>query len=278
MNKMVTFRDNVQVPALGQGTWNMGNLLAERAEELKALRAGIELGMTAIDTAEYYGNGRSEQLVGEAISGLRDRIFLISKVTPSHASRQGTIKACEGSLKRLGTDYLDLYLLHWRGSVPLEETVAGMLELQKAGKIRRWGVSNMDVADMEQFFNVEGGNTCAANEVLYNLTRRGIEFDLLPWCVQHHLPVIAYSPVEQGRLLGHPVLVELAEKYAATTDQLALAWVLRQPGVLAIPKAATLKHVQENFKSLSLHIKEADLKLLDKAFPAPKRKRRLEMI
>lgn len=277
MDKQVTFQDR-QVLALGQGTWNMGDSVATRGEELKALREGIGLGMTAIDTAEYYGNGRSEQLVGEAIEGLRDQVFLISKVTPSHASRQGTVKACENSLKRLRTDYLDLYLLHWRGRIPFEETVEAMLALKEAGKIRRWGVSNMDVADMERFWNISGGNTCAANEVLYNLTRRGIEFDLMTWCKKHDIPIIAYSPVEQGRLLNHPVLSKLARKYAVTTAQLALAWVLRRPGILAIPKAATVKHVRENYKSLSFQFSEEDMKRLDDAFPAPTRKHRLEMI
>lgn len=263
---------------LGMGTWNMGDSLAHRTEEIKALRKGIELGMNVIDTAELYGDGRSETLVGEAIRGVRDQVYLISKVLPSHASRHGTIKACETSLKRLQTDCLDLYLLHWKGRYPFEDTVEAMLELQKSGKIRYWGVSNMDVAEMEAFFRIPEGNTCAANEVLYNLTRRGIEFDLIPWCRQKQMPLIAYSPIEQGRLLEHPVLSEIGRLHGATPAQIALAWVIRQAGVIAIPKAATIKHVEENYKSLSIDLTAEDLKKLDQAFPAPARKRRLEMI
>lgn len=278
MEKIVTFRNKIKLPALGQGTWNMGESVATRAEELRALRRGIELGLAAIDTAELYGEGRSESLVGEAIAGRRDKVFLISKIVPSHASHKGTIKACENSLKRLQTDYLDLYLLHWKGRLPFEETLEAMLRLQQDGKIRQWGVSNMDVGDLEKIKRLTSGNTCAANEVLYNLTRRGIEFDLIPWCEQEHLPVIAYSPVEQGRLLKHPVVMALAEKHKATAAQLALAWVLRKPGILAIPKASTVKHVEENYKSLSLKFTEEDLKELDRIFPAPKQKKRLEMI
>lgn len=263
---------------LGMGTWNMGDSLAHRTEEIKALRKGIEWGMNVIDTAELYGDGRSETLVGEAIRGVRDQVYLISKVLPSHASRHGTIKACEASLKRLQTDCLDLYLLHWKGRYPFEDTVEAMLELQKSGKIRYWGVSNMDVAEMEAFFRIPEGNTCAANEVLYNLTRRGIEFDLIPWYRQKQMPLIAYSPIEQGRLLEHPVLSEIARLHGATPAQIALAWVIRQAGVIAIPKAATIKHVEENYKSLSIDLTAEDLKKLDQAFPAPARKRRLEMI
>lgn len=278
VNKVVTFRNRVTVPILGQGTWNMGEIWANREEEIRALRAGIDLGMTVIDTAELYGDGRSESLVGEAIEGCRDKVFLISKVKPSHATRKGTMKACENSLKRLGTDYLDLYLLHWKGRVPFEETMETMLELQKEGKIRQWGVSNMDTTDMEQIYDLIQGNTCAANEVLYNLTRRGIEYDLLPWCFSHHLPIIAYSPIEQGRLLEHPLLKELARKHEVTPAQVALAWVMRKPGVIAIPKASTVKHVEENFKALTLHLMEEDLKILDRIFPAPFRKKKLETI
>ena len=278
MKNNICFGNNIDVPALGMGTWNMGNILANRTQEIEALRRGIELGMTAIDTAEMYGDGRSELLVGEAIRGLRDRVFLISKVLPSHASRSGTLKACENSLKRLQTDCLDLYLLHWKGRYPFEDTVEAMLELQKSGKIKYWGVSNMDVAEMERFFNIAGGNTCAADEVLYNLTRRGSEYDLLPWCQQKQMPLIAYSPIEQGRLLGHPILEEIARDHNASAAQIALAWVLRQSGVLAIPKAASVKHMEENFHCLSITLTAGDLKRLDHAFPAPVRKHRLEMI
>lgn len=278
MKNCICFGNEVEVPGLGMGTWNMGDSLAHRAEEIKALRRGIELGMTVIDTAEMYGDGRSEVLVGQAIEGMREKIFLISKILPSHAGRKGTVKACEDSLKRLNTNYLDLYLLHWRGRIPFEETVEAMLELQRNGKIRYWGVSNMDVVEMEAFFKISGGSTCAANEVLYNLTRRGIEFDLLPWCQQKQMPVIAYSPIEQGRLLNHPVLRDISCQHEVTPAQIALAWVLRQTGVLAIPKAATVKHVEENYKSLDITLSSEDLKKLDSVFPAPLRKKRLEMI
>lgn len=270
--------NKIEIPTLGMGTWNMGDSLAAREEEIRALRRGIELGMNVIDTAELYGDGRSEILVGEAIRKVREKVFLISKVLPSHADRRGTVKACEASLKRLQTDYLDLYLLHWMGRYPFEETAEAMLELQKNGKIKYWGVSNMDVTEMEAFFRIPGGNTCAANEVLYNLTRRGAEFDLLPWCRQKQIPLIAYSPIEQGRLLGHPVLSEISSLHHATPAQIALAWVIRQAGVIAIPKAATVEHVEENYRSLSIRLTAEDLEKLDQAFPAPTRKKRLEMI
>lgn len=278
MKHRVIFPDGTEVPALGQGTWNMGDDSRKRKEEIEALQTGIELGMTVIDTAEMYGNGRSEQLAGEAIKGKRDRVFLISKVLPSHASRQGTIKACEESLRRLNTGYLDLYLLHWQSRYPFAETVEAMLTLQNSGKIRRWGVSNMDVRQMEEFFALPGGDGCSADEVLYNLTRRGIEYDLLPWCEERQVPVIAYSPVEQGRLLKEPSLIEIARAHRATPAQIALAWVLRKPGIIAIPKAATPAHVRENHESLSITLTEKELQLLDDAFPAPHRKKALEMI
>ncbi|MCP9612193.1 aldo/keto reductase [Coprobacter tertius] len=278
MKKIVTFVDDTQVCALGQGTWNMGDYPPRRIDEIRVLQAGIEMGMTAIDTAEMYGNGRSEQLVGEAIAGRRDKVFLITKILPSNATREGTKIACERSLKRLATDYIDLYLLHWAGVHPFEETVSGMLDLQKQGKIRQWGVSNMDVEDMENFFSIKEGNSCAADEVLYNLTRRGIEYDLIPWAQKHDFPLIAYSPVEQGRLLNHPVLREIAESHTATPVQIALAWVLRNPGIMAIPKASSLKHVEENYKSLSINLTSDDMKRLDEAFPYPDHKIPLEVI
>lgn len=278
MDHILTFRDGQQVLTLGQGTWNMGDSDLTRGEELKTLRTGIDLGLNIIDTAEMYGSGRSERLVGEAIEGRRDKVFLVSKVLPSNASRHGTKEACEKSLKRLNTDYIDLYLLHWQGRHPFEETVLAMMDLQREGKIRQWGVSNMDVEEMERFYSIEEGYTCAANEVLYNLIRRGIEYDLLPWCRQRRVPVIAYSPVEQGRLLDHPLLAEIGERHHATPSQIALAWVIRKPGVIAIPKASSVRHVQENFKSLFIELTEEDLSQLDKAFPKPDRKIPLEML
>ncbi|MCC8094492.1 MAG: aldo/keto reductase [Tannerellaceae bacterium] len=273
-----TFRNHRNVLSLGQGTWNMGDDNTQRKTELDALRTGIDLGMTLIDTAEMYGNGRSERLVGEAIKGQRDKVFLISKVLPSNASRQGTLKACENSLKRLQTDYLDMYLLHWQGRYPFEETVEAMLQLKQEGKIRDWGVSNMDVAEMEAFYSIPGGNTCAANQVVYNLTRRGIEYDLIPWCRKNNLPVIAYSPVEQGRLQNNKLLSEIARRHNASPTQIALAWAIRNPGVIAIPKAASAKHVEENFKSLTLELTAEDLQQIDSVFPTPTRKMPLEML
>ena len=268
----------MDMPRLGQGTWNMGDSAARREQELAALRAGIELGMTLIDTAEMYGDGRAESLVALAIAGMRDRVFLVSKVLPSNASRKGVVRSCEASLKRLQTGNLDLYLLHWSGSHALEETVRGFEDLLAAGKIRAWGVSNLDLREMKQLVTVPGGHACAANQVLYNLTRRGIEFDLLPWLRDGNIPVMAYSPVEQGRLLGNKALKEVARHLGATTAQVALAWVLRQDGVVAIPKAATVAHVRENHRALALQPDAQALKTLDAAFPPPNKARSLEML
>ena len=224
------------VPALGQGTWGMAEGKHPITEEITALRTGLDLGITLIDTAEMYADGGAEQLVGEAIEGRRDEVFLVTKVLPENASRNGTIAACERSLKRLKTKSIDLYLLHWRGSIPLEETVQAFEELVQVGKIRYWGVSNFDVSDLEQLFRIKGGGYAATDQVLYNLMRRGIEYDLLPWCLQRSIPVMAYSPVEQGRLLEHPVLRHIARRHKLTTAQVALAWVLRQDKVIAIPR------------------------------------------
>jgi diketogulonate reductase-like aldo/keto reductase len=276
MNR-IQFPDGTQVPALGQGTWLMAEKPAQRAAELAALRAGIELGLTLIDTAEMYADGQAEQLVGEAIRGLREQVFLVSKAYPTNASRQRLPLACEASLKRLGTDYLDLYLLHWRGNVPLAETVAAMEQLVAAGKIRRWGVSNLDTADMQELV-AAGGATCATDQILYNLTRRGPEHDLLPWLVDHSMPVMAYSPVEQGRLLSNPRLQQIAKNLSATPAQVALAWVLRQDQILAIPKAGLVAHVQENRAAADLQLSESDLSALAAAFPRPTQRYPLEML
>jgi diketogulonate reductase-like aldo/keto reductase len=266
------------VPPLGQGTWNMGDDPSRRREELDALRTGIDLGMTLIDTAEMYGDGRSESLVGEAIEGRRDKVHLVSKVLPSNASRKGTVRACDASLKRLRTERIDLYLLHWSGSYPLEETVRGFEDLLAAGKIRSWGVSNLDLDEMRQLVALPGGKACAANQVLYNLSRRGIEFDLLPWCQKQGMPIMAYSPVEQGRILHNEALSQIARRLGATPAQVALSWVLRQDGVVAIPKAGTVAHVRENRKALDLRLGEQDLSELDREFPPPSRRTPLEMI
>jgi diketogulonate reductase-like aldo/keto reductase len=263
---------------LGQGTWNMGDSVAARKAEIAALRAGIDLGMTLIDTAEMYGDGRSESLVAEAIAGQREKVFLVTKVLPQNASRKGVARACEASLRRLKTDHVDLYLLHWMGSHPLEETVRGFEDLVAAGKIRAWGVSNLDLAEMKQLVALPGGNACAANQLLYNLSRRGIEFDLLPWCLKQGISVIAYSPVEQARILGHKALKQVAQRLGATPAQVALAWVPRQDGVVAIPKAGSVAHVRENRKALELKLDAQTLAELDKAFPAPKGPMPLEML
>jgi len=265
-------------PRLGQGTWNMGDDGARRREEIAALREGIALGLTLIDTAEMYGDGRAESLVAEAIAGQREKIFLVSKVLPSNASRKGVARACEASLKRLNTDRLELYLLHWSGSHPLEETVRGFEDLLAAGKIRSWGVSNLDLAQMKQLANLPGGKACATNQVLYNLMRRGIEFDLLPWCRERGMPIMAYTPIEQGKLPGHKALHAVAQRLGATPAQVALAWVLRQDGVVTIPTAASVAHVRENREALDLQLDAEALKALDAAFPAPTRARPLEML
>lgn len=275
--KQIRFPDGTQVPALGQGTWMMGEDSTKRAAELAALRAGIDLGLTLLDTAEMYADGESERLVGEAIRGQRAQVFLVSKAYPQNASRQQLPQACEASLQRLGTDYLDLYLLHWRGRVPLAETVEAMERLVAAGKIRRWGVSNLDTADMQELF-AAGGAACATDQVLYNLTRRGPEHDLLPWLVARQMPVMAYSPVEQGRLLGHQQLQELAVRLGATPAQVALAWVLHQDHVMTIPKAGQVVHVQENRAAADLALSPTDLAALDAAFPRPRQRQPLAML
>jgi diketogulonate reductase-like aldo/keto reductase len=265
------------MPALGQGTWHMAEAARRRSQEVAALGVGLDLGMTLIDTAEMYADGASETLVGEAIQGRRDEVFLVSKVLPENAARRDVIKACERSLRRLRTDRLDLYLLHWRGAVPLEETVDAFRKLARDGKIRHWGVSNFDTEDMEELVAI-GGTDVATNQVLYNLVRRGIEFDLLPWCRERKIPIMAYSPIEQGRLLSHPTLAAVADKHGATPAQAALAWVLRHPDVAAIPKAGTADHVREDWDGLSVRLDRGDLTKLDEAFPPPASKEPLEVL
>jgi diketogulonate reductase-like aldo/keto reductase len=265
------------VPALGQGTWKMGEYERKRTDEVKALQAGIDLGLTLIDTAEMYADGVAEEVTGEAIAGRRDAVFLVSKVLPSHASHEQTIRACERSLKRLGTDRIDLYLLHWRGGYGLDDTVSGFEALQKAGKIRHWGVSNFDVDDMEELLSL-GGKAVATNQVLYNLSRRGIEYDLLPWQARHKVPVMAYSPIEQGRLANHRALQRIADAHGKTPAQIALAFVLAQPNVIAIPKAGTVEHVWQNAEAADIVLTADDLAAIDAAFPPPRRKSHLEMI
>jgi diketogulonate reductase-like aldo/keto reductase len=266
------------IPVLGQGTWEMGENPAERAEELRTLRLGLDLGLTLVDTAEMYGDGAAEELVAEAIAGRRDEVFLVSKVLPANATRHGTIEACERSLKRLQTDRLDMYLLHWRGSLPLEPTIRAFAELREAGKIRHWGVSNFDAVDLAEVVTVAGGDAVETDQVLYNLSHRGIEFELLPWCRDWGLPVMAYSPVDRGRLIDNDVVVEIAEKHDATPAQVALAWVLRHDDICAIPKASIHEHVRENRAALDLQLDREDLKLLDEEFPPPAGPQPLEMI
>ena len=266
------------VPRLGQGTWRMGETPRLRDAEIAALRLGLDLGMTLIDTAELYGDGEAERIVAEAIKGRRDEVFIVSKVLPQNASRAGTVAACERSLKRLNTDRIDLYLLHWRGRYKLKDTLAAFQSLVKDGLIKAWGVSNFDVGDMEELAALPGGTAVATNQVLYNLARRGIEADLLLWCSSRHIPIMAYSPVEQGRILRDRALARIAERYRATPAQIALAWLLRQDDMMVIPKATSLDHVRENRAALDLELSKADLAELDKAFPPPRGAQPLEML
>lgn len=266
------------VPVLGIGTWGMGERSGDAARETAAIQMALDHGMSVVDTAEMYGNGAAEELVGKALARRRDEAFLVTKVLPHHATRRGTIAACEGSLRRLDTDRIDLYLLHWHGMVPLAETLEAFEYLQRAGKIGHWGVSNLDVAALENLMRLPGGQNLAIDQVLYNLTRRGIEFDLLPRCIERGIPVMAYSPLEQGGVLDDPVLVRIASEHNVSPAQIALAWVLRQPLVLAIPKASSPNHVQECRNALEVRLTPRDLADLDRAHPPPTRKRVLEVI
>ena len=267
------------VPAIGQGTWHMGERKADRPDEVAALRHGLALGLRLIDTAEMYAEGGAEEMVGEAIAGHRDEVFLVSKVLPHNASRAGTIAACERSLRRLGTGRIDLYLLHWRGDIPLAETVAGFEALRAAGKIGTWGVSNFDVRDMAELGRVRHGNGCATNQVLYNPEHRGVEFDLLGWCADQQMPVMAYSPVGQGgRLLKAPSLKKIASRHGVTTAQVALAWALRHPGLIVIPKAADRDHVAQNASAADIVLTEIDLADIDAAYPPPRKAAPLAML
>jgi diketogulonate reductase-like aldo/keto reductase len=266
------------VPVLGQGTWMMGEHDRHRATEVRALQAGIDLGMTLIDTAEMYASGGSEEVVAEAIAGRRQDVFIVSKVLPGNASRAGTISACERSLERLRVDTIDLYLLHWPSNHPLHGTVDAFEQLRAGGKIRYWGVSNFDAADMEELTGLGGGGHCQTDQVLYNLTRRGIEHDLVPWARGHKMPLMAYSPIEQGRLARNRALEAMARRYGVSSAQIALAWVLAQPDVIAIPKAASEAHVRENRAAHDIILSPEDRAALDAAFPPPKGARPLEML
>ncbi|KDE37129.1 hypothetical protein AW40_05425 [Kosakonia radicincitans UMEnt01/12] len=282
--KNIVFTGNATLPAIGQGTWYMGENSRLRAKEVDALRAGIDLGLTLIDTAEMYAEGGAEEVVGEALQGgLRDKAFLVSKVYPWNAAGKKAIAACEASLRRLKTDVLDLYLLHWRGNYSLAETVEVMETLMQQGKIRRWGVSNLDYSDMQELSRVSGGEACATDQVLYHLGSRGIEFDLLPWCQQQAMPVMAYCPLAQaGRLrdglLESRVVQDIAHAHRASAAQILLAWVISHQGVMAIPKAASVAHVEENAAALKIVLSADDLARLDNAFPAPNRKTPLDVV
>jgi diketogulonate reductase-like aldo/keto reductase len=271
------------VPALGQGTWYMGERPKDKEKEVNALRLGIELGMTLIDTAEMYGEGGAELVVGEVIKGLRDKIFLLSKVYPHNAGLRNISRACEDSLRRLGTDHLDMYLLHWRGGVPLHETIEGMERLRKEGKILRWGVSNLDTDDMEELWNCRNGANCATNQVLYHLGSRGIEFDLLPWLRERKVPVMAYCPIAKGgqlrrELLSNRIVNEIADEHNVKPIQLLLAWILRTNDIIAIPKAVQEEHVIENARAASIQLTKEDLNRLEEAFPKPRRKMSLDIL
>jgi diketogulonate reductase-like aldo/keto reductase len=274
----VTLPDGESIPAYGLGTWHMGENRRIRADEVAAVKLGVELGMTLIDTAEMYGDGVAEEIVADAIPGIRDELFIVSKVLPYNASQNGVIAACERSLKRLKTDRIDLYLLHWRGSSPFAETLAGFERLQRDGKIRHHGVSNFGIDDMKQWVALAGGKTVATNQILYNLSRRGPEWDLIPWCRERGIPIMAYSPIEQGRILKNRTLLDVAARHGATAAQVALAWLLRQEGMIVIPKATNPQHARENRAAADLHLTPADLAALDTGFPPPKGRSQLGML
>lgn len=274
----LTLRSGARMPTLGMGTWHMGERKRDRAREVAALRRGLELGMALVDTAEMYGEGGAESVVGEAIADCRERVFLVSKVYPHHASRRGVADACARSLERLGTDRLDLYLLHWRGDVPLAETVAGFESLRESGRIRDWGVSNFSVDDLRELAAVAGGRSCAVDQVLYHLACRGIEWDLLPACRRDGIVAMAYSPFDEGRLLHDRRLAPIAARIGATAAEVALAWLLAQPGVVAIPKASDRAHVEANASARKHALPDDVLRALDRAFPPPTRASPLRMI
>jgi len=273
----VTLPDGERIARLGQGTWEMGERPERRGAEIEALRTGVDLGMTVIDTAEMYGEGATETLLGDALAGLRERVFLVSKVYPHNASRRAMVASCEASLGRLKTDRLDLYLLHWPGEVPLDEPVEGFETLRRQGKIRHWGVSNFDLDDMASL-RAAGGLACATNQILYNVARRGSEFDLLPWMSAHKMPAMAYSPIDHMRLPKRSALDEIARARQLSAVQIALAWVLARPGICAIPKAGSVEHVRANRQALEVALSEQELAAIDAAFKPPRRKTPLEML
>ena len=276
--RTVVLPDGTELPALGQGTWHMGESGNAAKAEVAALKLGVELGMMLIDTAEMYGDGRAEELVAEATQGQRDRLFIVSKVYPQNASRAGVPAACERSLKRLRTDRIDLYLLHWRGSHPLTDTVEAFEKLRAEGKIRYWGVSNFDARDMQGLVGLPGGAQCASNQVLYHVGSRGIEYDLLPWCTEHKIPLMAYSPVGQGgRLLQSRALEAVAKRHNATPAQVAIAWTMRHGNVISIPKASNPRHVRENATAGAITLSGEDVAVIDAVHPPPAGKQSLDI-
>ena len=281
--KTIQFHGESALPAIGQGTWYMGENAALRSQEVGALQAGLDLGLKVIDTAEMYAEGAAEEVVGEALRGRRDQAWLVSKVYPWNAGEVDAIEACERSLRRLQTDYLDLYLLHWRGNVPLEETIRAMESLQQQGKIRHWGVSNFDHDDMLELWQEPGGKSCLTNQVLYHLASRGIEYDLLPQFQQREMPIMAYCPLAQAGRLRQALfddahLKQIAQQKGISVAQVLLAWVIRQQGVLAIPKASSVAHVQQNAAALSINLTDEELSIIDRAFPAPQSKTALDVV
>lgn len=284
MDDYIVLKSGDRMPRFGMGTWYLGESKQKEKEELKALQTGIEAGIKLIDTAEMYGNGKSERLIGKAVASCqRENLFLVSKVLPSHAGERQIFSSLDETLRRLRTDYLDLYLLHWRGSVPLQETVCCMEELVKSGKIKQWGVSNFDTEDMEELYRIPNGNNCAVNQVLYHMGSRGVEYDLLPWLKRHHIPLMAYCPLAQAGelrtgMLQHPVLEQVAKKYSASKLQILLAFVLHDKDIIAIPRSGKAEHVLENWKAKDIVLKEEDYRALESAFPAPNHKTYLDIV
>ena len=284
MDRFVRLKDGALMPKLGQGTWFLGEDKSKEQDEIKSIKIGIENNMTLIDTAEMYGEGLAEELVGKAIKGYdREKLFLVSKVYPHNAGRRNIFRSCENTLKRMGVEYLDLYLLHWRGAVPLSETVECMEELVKKGKIKRWGVSNFDIDDMKELMTVKDGDKCVVNQVLYHLGSRGIEYSLYPWMQEHNIPVMAYCPMAQGASLKHELmtnkeLIQIAEKYDLSIPELLLAFVLQKDNIIAIPRTSNPQHALRNAKVADVKIDEGDLEIMDREFPAPDRKVYLDIV
>ena len=276
--KTIQLKSGQAIPTLGMGTWRMGENSQYFEDEVNALRHGLDLGFSLIDTAEMYGEGGAEEVIAKAIEGRRQSVFLVSKVYPHNASREGAIAACNRSLKRLNTDYIDLYLLHWRGAYPLSETLKAFQQLKQQGKIRDYGVSNFDTDDMEEALKTNGGEAIVTNQVLYNLSRRGIEYNLLPWSTNHQITIMAYSPVEQGRILKNSALQKIAKESAVSTAQIAIAWLLHRPNVIVIPKSSRPEHIEQNYAAQEIALSPQEIETLEAAFPAPSRSIPLQML